>query len=75
MGQKYRLWWGELHNHGQLGYGQGSLERSYDIARSHLDFYAFTPHGIHADGGVLEGYPVVRENWSGIVTQFNGGPA
>ncbi len=67
MAPEYQLYWGELHNHSQLGYGQGSLERSYDIARSHLDFYAFTPHGIHADGGVLEGYPVVRENWDRII--------
>ena len=60
------LYWGELHNHSQLGYGQGSLERSYDIAASHLDFYAFTPHGLHADGGVPDGYPVVVENWERI---------
>ena len=66
MKQNYQLFWGELHNHSQLGYGQGSLERSYDIARSHLDFYAFTPHGIHADGGVLEGYPVVQAHWDQI---------
>lgn len=51
------LYWGELHNHNELGYAQGSLERSYEIARSHLDFYAFTPHGLHADGGVPDGYP------------------
>ena len=62
----YRLLWGDIHNHNELGYAQGSLARSYEIARSHLDFYAFTPHGIHADGGVLEGYPVVREGWDEI---------
>ncbi|MEE3258333.1 MAG: DUF3604 domain-containing protein, partial [Candidatus Latescibacterota bacterium] len=60
------LYWGELHNHSELGYGQGSLERSYEIAGSHLDFYAFTPHGLHADGGVPDGYPVVVENWERI---------
>jgi len=60
------LYWGELHNHSQLGYGQGSLERSYEIAGSHLDFYAFTPHGLHADGGVPDGYPVVVKNWDRI---------
>ena len=48
----YRLYWGDIHNHNELGYAQGSLERSCDIARSHLDFYAFTPHGQHADGGI-----------------------
>lgn len=60
------LYWGELHNHNELGYAQGSLERSYEIARSHLDFYAFTPHGLHADGGVPDGYPVVVANWERI---------
>ena len=57
------LYWGDLHNQNELGYAQGSLERSYEIARSHLDFYAFTPHGLHADGGVPDGYPVVVDNW------------
>lgn len=61
----YQLYWGEIHNHNELGYAQGSLERSYAIARSHLDFYAFTPHGMHADGGV-RAYPVVERNWSKI---------
>ena len=61
-----RLYWGDIHNHNEIGYGQGSLERSYEIARTHLDFYAFTPHGIHADGGVLEGYPVVRRHWQAL---------
>jgi hypothetical protein len=62
----YRLYWGDIHNHNELGYAQGSLERSYDIARSHLDFYAFTPHGQYADGGVPDGYPVVNDNWERI---------
>jgi len=59
-----QLYWGELHNHGEFGYGQGSMERSYDIARSHLDFYAFTPHGMVA--GAIEAYPIVQENWPAI---------
>ena len=63
---EFKLYWGEIHNHNELGYAQGSLERSYDIARSHLDFYAFTPHGLHADGGTPNGFPVVNENWDRI---------
>jgi hypothetical protein len=39
------LYWGDLHNHNAVGYGQGSLERSIEIAKEHLDFYAFTGHG------------------------------
>ena len=60
------LYWGELHNHNELGYALGTLQRSYEIARSHLDFYAFTPHGLHADGGIPDGYPVVVDNWERI---------
>lgn len=44
------LCFGELHNHNEIGYGRGSLERSYAIARGALlDVYAFTPHGIWHD--------------------------
>jgi len=42
-----RLLWGDLHNHNSVGlfhYSKGSLERSIEIARSHLDFFAFTGH-------------------------------
>jgi len=62
----YTLYWGEIHNHNELGYAQGSLERSYDIARSHLDFYSFTPHGLHADGGMPDGFPIVNAHWDKI---------
>ncbi len=40
----FTLFWGDLHNHNAVGYAKGSLERTYDIAREHLDFFAFTPH-------------------------------
>ncbi|MDP6985554.1 MAG: DUF3604 domain-containing protein, partial [Candidatus Latescibacteria bacterium] len=61
-----RLLWGDLHNHNEIGYAQGSLERSYDIAESHLDFYAFTPHGQNTDGSNLTHYPVVDDRWSEV---------
>lgn len=40
----YQLFWGDLHNHNAVGYAKGSLERSIDLAREHLDFFAFTGH-------------------------------
>ena len=43
-GAKYRLFWGDLHNHNEVGYAKGSLQRSIDNAREHLDFFAFTGH-------------------------------
>ncbi len=41
---RYQLYWGDLHNHNAVGYAKGSLERSIDLARGHLDFFAFTGH-------------------------------
>ena len=43
-GAKRRLFWGDLHNHNAVGYAKGTLERSIDVAREHLDFFAFTGH-------------------------------
>lgn len=40
----FQLYWGDLHNHNAVGYAQGSLARSIDVAREHLDFFAFTGH-------------------------------
>ncbi len=44
MTDKYNIAFGDIHNHNGHGYAKGSIERSLDIARSHLDFYAFTGH-------------------------------
>jgi hypothetical protein len=44
---KLQLYWGDLHNHNSVGlfhYSKGSLERTIEIAKSHLDFFAFTGH-------------------------------
>ncbi len=44
LGKSYQLFWGDIHNHNAIGYAKGSLERSIDVAREHLDFFAFTGH-------------------------------
>jgi len=45
-----RPFWADLHNHNGIGYGKGSLDRSYEIARGGLlDVFAFTPHGLWHD--------------------------
>ena len=49
------LYFGDIHNHNALGYGLGSLERSIDIARTHLDFFAFTGHSSWHDIQPMEG--------------------
>ena len=43
-GDGLKLFFGDLHNHNAVGYAKGSLERSIDLAREHLDFFAFTGH-------------------------------
>ena len=52
----YQLFWGDLHNHNSVGlshYSKGSLERTIDIAKSHLDFFAFTGHSHWHDMPVM----------------------
>lgn len=69
------LFWGDIHNHNEIGYGKGSLERSFDIAENSLDFYAFTPHTWWPDlpdndeavkQHHLNGFRKVKENWDKI---------
>ncbi len=67
-----KLYWGDIHNHNEVGYAKGSLERAYDIAQSHLDFFAFTGHAQWHDMPVMpenkhqkwiDGFAVLRQNW------------
>ena len=53
--QIFKTYFGDLHNHNSVGYAKGSLQRSFDIARSHLDFYALTPHSQWHDIPIMEG--------------------
>lgn len=50
-----RILFGDIHNHNACGYGIGSMERSIDIARHHLDFFAFTGHSSWHDMQPMEG--------------------
>ena len=71
----YQLFWGDLHNHNAVGYARGSLERTYDVARTHLDFLAFTPHAQWHDMPEMpndahmkwvNGFKVTREAWPNV---------
>ena len=55
LNKKYQLFWGDLHNHNAVGYAKGSLERSIEIAREHLDFFAFTGHASWHDMPIMPG--------------------
>ena len=79
----YQVFWGDLHNHNSVGYARGSLERSYEIAREHLDFYAFTPHAQWHDMPEMpskahekwvEGFKATQDQWPRVqkmAAEFN----
>jgi hypothetical protein len=76
-GKGFKNYFGDLHNHNQVGYAQGTLARSYEIARNHLDFYAFTPHAYWPDIGTydgniqnkwLNGFHVAQSRWDDVVS-------
>ena len=73
--EQKNLYWGDLHNHNSIGQIKGSLERTFDIAQSHLDFFAFTPQSQWPDmrqipGGknaqFVRGFDAVKANWGKI---------
>jgi hypothetical protein len=66
------IFFGDIHNHNAHGYGQGSIERSVEIARTHLDFFGFTGHAswhdmVPMEGGReahwLRGFERLRATW------------
>ncbi len=72
MTESYKIAFGDIHNHNGHGYGKGSIERSIDIARSHLDFYAFTGHASWHDlspekdprlAHFSKGFERLKETW------------
>jgi hypothetical protein len=76
MTTEYQTYFGDLHNHNHVGYAQGSLDRSFEIARNHLDFYAFTPHSywpdiVEYDGKISHkwknGFHIARSRWPEVV--------
>jgi len=72
----YTNYFGDLHNHNHVGYARGSLERTFEIARNHLDFFAFTPHAYwpdigeydgHIESKWLNGFHVAKARWPEVV--------
>ncbi|MDD5076624.1 MAG: DUF3604 domain-containing protein, partial [Sphaerochaetaceae bacterium] len=51
----HQLYWGDIHNHNAVGYAKGSLGRTIEIAREHLDFFAFTGHAYWHDMPIMPG--------------------
>lgn len=72
MSTAFKIVYGDIHNHNAHGYGLGSIERSVDVARTHLDFFAFTGHSSWHDLGRIEngaeahfnnGFVRLKETW------------
>ena len=70
------LFWGDLHNHNEVGYGKGALARSYLLATNALDFFAFTAHGWWPDIPTddadmrrqhLEGFQRAQDRWPEVL--------
>lgn len=66
------IYWGDLHNHNAAGYAKGSLARSFEIAREHLDFFAHAGHSQWPDMPVMpqnahmkwvHGFADLRAQW------------
>lgn len=75
MSPSYEILFGDIHNHNSYGYGIGSLERAIDIARTHLDFFAFTGHASWHDMRPMEGsreqhwlkgFARLKEGWGAV---------
>jgi hypothetical protein len=65
-------YFGDLHNHCEVGYARGSLTRAFEIAGSQLDFYSCTPHSWWPDVPKmtqskeqkwLDGFEVTKRRW------------
>jgi hypothetical protein len=79
----YTIFYGDIHNHNAHGYGVGSIERSTEVARAHLDFFAFTGHSSWHDMQRMEGareqhwakgFARLRETWprvQGVIADAN----
>lgn len=55
LGREFRLYFGDIHNHNAVGYAKGSLARSIEVAREHLDYFAFTGHASWHDMPIMPG--------------------
>ena len=78
----YRILYGDIHNHNAHGYGVGSIERSLEVARTHLDFFAFTGHSSWHDMPAMEcarerhwidGFKRLKDTWPRVQDVIAGG--
>ena len=79
---KYKIYWGDLHSHCAISYGEGSLENAIKRASQQLDFCSITGHAFWPDIDTLtkekreiknyhlKGFIKLKKNWRGILTKI-----
>ena len=79
---KYKLYWGDLHSHCSISYGEGKLKDAIKRASEQLDFCSITGHAFWPDINTLnsnyseiknyhtEGFKKLRKNWKEIINKL-----
>ncbi len=63
----YQLFWGDLHSHCSISYGEGTVEQALLRAKSQLDFCSITGHAFWPD------MPTDRERYGEIIDYHKEG--
>jgi len=81
----YQLYWGDLHAHCSVSYGEGSVEQALRRARQQLDFCSITGHAYWPDmptdrdryGEIIdyhtEGFDRLARNWDELLKKQAAG--
>ena len=77
-----KIYWGDLHSHCAISYGEGSLENAIKRASQQLDFCSVTGHAFWPDIDILtkdkkdiknyhlQGFVKLKKNWKHILTKL-----
>jgi hypothetical protein len=63
----YQLYWGDLHSHCSVSYGEGTVEQALMRAKAQLDFCTITGHAFWPD------MPTDRDRYGEIIDYHNEG--
>lgn len=63
----YQLYWGDLHSHCSVSYGEGTVEQALLRAKAQLDFCSITGHAFWPD------MPADRQRYGEIIDYHNDG--
>ncbi len=63
----YQIYWGDLHSHCSVSYGEGTVQQALKRARGQLDFCSITGHAFWPD------MPTDRQRYGQIIDYHNEG--